>query len=71
MIVSSAQLSDLWDVIRDEIAQSSEKSITVLHSISEVDSACAARLLMVRACDAPAGMRLASGALHAQRPRKP
>jgi hypothetical protein len=48
MIISSDQLPDLWRTVREERAASFEKALTVLHSISEVDSACATRLLMVR-----------------------
>jgi ABC-type transporter Mla MlaB component len=50
MIITSEQLPDVWQVVQAERAASSEKSVLVLHSISEVDSACATRLLMVGAC---------------------
>jgi hypothetical protein len=48
MIITSDQLPDVWQVVQSERASSSEKGVIVLHSISEVDSACATRLLMVR-----------------------
>lgn len=47
MIITSDQLPDLWRQMVYERANSAEKSLVVLHSISEVDSACATRLLMV------------------------
>lgn len=47
MLITSEQLPDLWKQITEEKASSAEKSLVVLHSISEVDSACATRLLMV------------------------
>jgi len=47
MIIQSGQLPDLWQEITRERAASGEKSLTVLHSISEVDSVCAAKLVMV------------------------
>jgi ABC-type transporter Mla MlaB component len=49
MLITSEQLPDLWREVTFERARSSEKGIVVLHSVSEVDSACATRLVMVRA----------------------
>ncbi|KAI8474166.1 MAG: CDC45-like protein-domain-containing protein [Monoraphidium minutum] len=46
MIITSELLPDLWRQVTQERASSAEKSLVVLHSIAEVDSACATRLLM-------------------------
>jgi hypothetical protein len=49
MIISSNQQPELWRTIADERAKSAEKGLVVMHSTSEVDSACATRLVMVSA----------------------
>ena len=47
MIITSDQLPELWRQMVQERAASAERGLVVLHSMAEVDSACATRLLMV------------------------
>lgn len=47
MIVGPEDWQQLWDVIEDEFSQSTEKTISVLFSVQEVETVCAVKLLQV------------------------
>ena len=49
MIVNEDLLLRMWDEIAEERSKSSEKSLAVFVSVSDVDSVCSTKVLMVGA----------------------
>lgn len=48
MIISSAHWNTLWEAIKEDFPQSSEKGIAVVFSLQEVETVCAVKMLLVR-----------------------
>ena len=50
MIIDEEDFEQAWDATQMEAGISSEKSVVILASLNEVDSVCATKIAMVRAC---------------------
>ena len=45
---TAEQWADLWNVIEEEMAESTEKGLTVIFSVQEVETVCAVKMMQVR-----------------------
>lgn len=50
MIISSTQESwaQLWGAVEDEMQDSSEKGLTIIFSVQEVETVCSVKMMQVR-----------------------
>lgn len=48
MIISSHQWRVLWEAITDDFPGSTEKGLSVIFSLQEVETVCAVKMLLVR-----------------------
>jgi hypothetical protein len=48
MIIAPSQWHVLWEAIKDDFPQSTEKGLAVIFSLQEVETVCAVKMLLVR-----------------------
>jgi hypothetical protein len=48
MIIAPSQWHVLWEAIKDDFPQSTEKGVAVIFSLQEVETVCAVKMLLVR-----------------------
>lgn len=48
MIISPQQWHILWEAVKDDFPQSTEKGVAVIFSLQEVETVCAVKMLLVR-----------------------
>jgi hypothetical protein len=51
MIISPSQWHGLWEAIKDDFVQSTEKGVAVIFSLQEVETVCAVKMLLVRSAN--------------------
>jgi hypothetical protein len=60
MIIPPSQWHVLWEAVKDDFPQSTEKGVAVIFSLQEVETVCAVKMLLVRTsahcCRAACGM---------------
>eukprot|EP00879_Flechtneria_rotunda_P029924 GHRR01032391.1.p1 GENE.GHRR01032391.1~~GHRR01032391.1.p1 ORF type:complete len:242 (+),score=77.02 GHRR01032391.1:1582-2307(+) len=47
MILSSENWTDIWEVVEDELQLSTEKGVAIIHSLHEVETVCAVKMLQL------------------------
>jgi hypothetical protein len=48
MIINTQQWHVLWEAITDDFPESTEKGLSVIFSLQEVETVCAVKMLLVR-----------------------